>query len=381
MNDTAQTHERTEAPTPRRRERARKQGQVPRSRELATLAVVLAGALGMLTLGPWMAERLGALLARGLEAPGTRSFVDIDPSAALGAAVLDAVWTVAPLGALLVVAALAAPLALGGAVLSLEAARPKLERLDPVAGLKRLFSLNALAELGKTLLKFLVLTGVSAVLLVSLGDELLHLGRVPARQGVVATGELALLAFLVLSGGLAVVAAADVPYQIWNHWRSLKMTRQEVREELKETEGNPEIRGRIRRLQQEAARRRMMSEVPHADVVLTNPTHYAVALRYTDRPERAPRVVAKGRGLIAARIREVALEHRVPVCAAPALARAIYFSTRLGGEIPTGLYLAVARVLAYVFELEAAGARGDRPPEFPTDLPVPDELAARGRAN
>ncbi|HEX6999674.1 MAG TPA: flagellar biosynthesis protein FlhB [Gammaproteobacteria bacterium] len=379
MSDAPQTHERTEAPTPRRRQQAREKGQVPRSRELATLAVVLAGALGMLMLGPWMGGRLSALLVRGLAAPGTRSFTDIDPGAALGAAVLDAAWTIAPLGALLLVAALAAPVLLGGAVLSLEAARPKLERLDPVAGLRRLFSLNALAELGKTLLKFLVLSGVSAVLLVTLGDELLQLGRVPAKEGVMTTAELALLAFLVLSGGLALVAAADVPYQLWSHLRSLKMTRQEVREELKETEGNPELKARIRRVQHEVARRRMMSEVPRADVVLTNPTHYAVALRYTDRPERAPRVVAKGRGLIAARIRELALEHRVPVCAAPALARAVYFSTKLGGEIPAGLYLAVARVLAYVFELKAAGARGGRPPEFPTDLPVPDELAARGR--
>src|SRR5690606_22977367 len=161
--------------------------------------------------------------------------------------------------------------------------------------------------------------------------------------------------------------------------RRLKMTRQEVKDELKETEGNAELRAKIRRLQQQAAQRRMMQEVPLADVVLTNPTHYAVALRYTDRPERAPRVIAKGRDLVAARIREIADSHRVPVCEAPLLTRAIYFNTELGAEIPVALYLAVARVLAYVFELKAARAHGRAAPQFPADLPIPEGVRTEPR--
>src|SRR5690606_19118655 len=278
----------------------------------------------------------------------------------------DALVTFAPLFVLLLIAAFAGPALLGGLVWSAEALAPKLERLNPIKGLKRIFSIQALVELGKTLLKFAVLTGLSAALLASL-------------DGLVAAATHVKLAFVVLAAGLVLIAAVDVPFQVWNHLRKLKMTRQEVKDELKETEGNPEVRGKIRRLQQEAAQRRMMHEVPLADVVLTNPTHYAVALRYTDRPERAPRVVAKGQGLVAARIRELADEHRVPVCETPLLTRAIYFNTELGAEIPVALYLAVARVLAYVFELKAARERGRAAPEFPAELPVPEGLKTEPR--
>ncbi|MFS8609530.1 MAG: flagellar type III secretion system protein FlhB, partial [Gammaproteobacteria bacterium] len=271
------------------------------------------------------------------------------------------------------------PAMLGGRVWSADALVPKLERLDPMRGLKRIFSVQALVELGKTLLKFAVLAGMSVALLWALADELLSLGLMPPLDGLTAAAGHVKLAFLVLAAGLALIAAVDVPFQIWNYLRKLKMTRQEVKDELKETEGNPEVRAKIRRLQQQVAQGRMMQEVPRADVVLTNPTHYAVALRYTDRPERAPRVVAKGRDLVAARIREIAEEHRVPICEAPVLTRAIYFNTELGAEIPVALYLAVARVLAYVFELKAARAHGRPMPEFPTDLPIPEGIRTEPR--
>src|SRR5690606_12556445 len=161
----------------------------------------------------------------------------------------------------------------------------------------------------------------------------------------------------------------------------LRMTRQEIKDEYKETEGSPEVRAKVRRMQQEVAGRRMMAEVPTADVVLTNPTHYAVALRYTDRPDRAPRVVAKGRNLVAARIRELAEEHKVPVCAAPTLTRAIYFNAEIGAEIPAGLYLAVARILAYVFDLKTKREKGRPAPAFPTDLPIPSGLATEPKGS
>ncbi len=379
MSQNDQAQERTESATPRRREQARRKGQVARSRELNTMAVMLTGAGTMAVLGPWMFARLEALLISGLAAPAHRS-LGIDTAAgALGEPVRDALVTFAPLFVLLLIAAFAGPALLGGLVWSAEALAPKLERLNPIKGLKRIFSIQALVELGKTLLKFAVLTGLSAALLASLADDLLGLGRMSPLDGLVAAATHVKLAFVVLAAGLVLIAAVDVPFQVWNHLRKLKMTRQEVKDELKETEGNPEVRGKIRRLQQEAAQRRMMHEVPLADVVLTNPTHYAVALRYTDRPERAPRVVAKGQGLVAARIRELADEHRVPVCETPLLTRAIYFNTELGAEIPVALYLAVARVLAYVFELKAARERGRAAPEFPAELPVPEGLKTEPR--
>ncbi|HEX6993008.1 MAG TPA: flagellar biosynthesis protein FlhB [Gammaproteobacteria bacterium] len=379
MSEHDSAQERTESATPRRREEARRKGQVPRSRELNTMSVMLAGAGTMAVLGPWMFERLESLLVSGL-AVSTHDVLGIDEAAgALGSVARDALVTFAPLFAFLLVAALAGPAALGGLVFSAEALAPKLERLDPMKGLKRIFSVQALVELGKTLLKFAVLAGLSVALLAALADELLGLGRMSPLDGLIAAAGHVKLAFVVLAAGLVVIAAVDVPFQVWNYLQKLKMTRQEVKEELKETEGNPEVRGKIRRLQQQAAQRRMMHEVPLADVVLTNPTHYAVALRYTDRPERAPRVVAKGCDLVAARIRELAESHRVPVCEAPVLTRAIYFNAELGAEIPVALYLAVARVLAYVFELKAAREHGRALPAFPADLPIPEGVRTEPR--
>lgn len=379
MSENDQAQERTEAATPKRREDARRKGQVARSRELNTMAVMLAGAGVLAVLGPWMSARLGALMTRGLGASVRPSLGVAETIDALAAPAREALITFAPLFAALLVAALAGPAMLGGLVFSAEALAPKLDRLSPLKGLKRIFSVQALVELGKTLLKFAVLVGVSVALLSGLADELLGLGQLAPAAGLARAAGLVQLAFVVLAATLVIIAAVDVPFQIWNHLRKLKMTRQELKEELKESDGNPEVRAKVRRMQQEVAQRRMMDEVPLADVVLTNPTHYAVALRYTDRPEGAPRVVAKGSDLVAARIRELADTHRVPVCEAPILTRAIYFNTELGGQIPVALYLAVARVLAYVFELKASRERGNMPPEFPTELPIPDELRTEPR--
>lgn len=374
MNENDQAQERTEAPTPKRREDAKRKGQVARSRELNTMAIMLVGAAVMAALGPWMSARLQTLLTSGLAVPTHRSLGIGDAAEAIGAPVREALFTFAPLFALLLVAAVVGPAMLGGLIFSANGFAPKLDRLSVLKGLKRIFSVQALVELGKTLLKFAVLTGVSVALLAALADRLIGLGRMPPRDGLAEAAGLVQLAFVVLAAGFVVIAAVDVPFQVWNHVRKLRMTRQEVKDELKQTEGNPEMRAKVRRMQQEVAQRRMMRDVPLADVVLTNPTHYAVALRYTDRPDRAPRVVAKGPDLVAARIRELADEHRVPVCEAPSLARAIYFNTEIGSEIPVALYLAVARVLAYVFELKTARERGKTAPEFPAELPVPDDL-------
>lgn len=379
MSEQQSAQERTERPTPKRLLDARRKGQVPRSRELNTVAVVLAGAAGMFVFGDWMMAALRRIVVTGLAPADIRSMTANETVEALYSAGYAALVLLGPLLVILLLASLAGPALMGGLIFSAEAARPKLSRLDPLAGLKRIFSLQGLMELFKTLLKFAVLTGIAAALLWALSIDVLNLARGQVDRGMADAAWLVLLAFMVMSGGLVLIAAVDAPFQLWNHVKQLRMTHQEIRDEFKETDGNPELKGRIRRMQQELARRRMMEAVPHADVVITNPTHYAVALRYGDRPDRAPRVVAKGRDLVAARIRELAAEHQVPVCSAPPLARAIYFNTDIDQEIPAALYLAVARVLAWVFQVRTARAGRVPTPDFPADLPVPDELLKRAR--
>jgi flagellar biosynthetic protein FlhB len=288
--------------------------------------------------------------------------------------VIDALKMLMPIMIGSAVAAIAAPVLLGGFTFSGTAIRPKLERLNPLQGLKRIVSAQGLMELVKTLLKFSVLVTLAAMLLRSLSGELLGLGVGTAAESIGDAGNLIRFAFIIISAGLLLIAAIDVPFVLWNHFRKLRMTRQELRDEHKETEGSPETKGRIRRVRLEMANRRMMQEVPKADVVLTNPTHYAVALAYSDRPDRAPRVVAKGKNLIAARIRDVASEHDVPVCESPLLTRAIFFNCELGDDIPSGLYLAVARVLVWVMNVRTAKQTHSTLPAFPNDLPVPADF-------
>ena len=379
MSEATLAQERTEQPTPKRLKKAREQGQVPRSRELNTMIVTLVGAAAVTLFGGWMIARLQGLLVEGLTSAGA---LRLDPDRALqtlDAGLLDGLSLLAPLLLALILAAFAGPALLGGLTFSSEAMQPKFERLDPIEGFKKIFSTQGLMELTKTLLKFAVLSVGAVLLLWWLSGDLLALGRGAPLQSIIDTGHLVRTGLLVLSSGLVLIAAIDAPYQFWAHRKRLRMTRQEVRDELKETEGSPETRARVRRLQQQVAARRMMQDVPKADVVITNPTHFAVALRYTDRPDRAPRVVAKGRDLVAEKMRELAGQHAVPLCSAPPLARAIYFTTEIGQDVPAALYLAVARVLVWVMQLKAARQAGHALPDVPTDLPVPDELARNER--
>jgi len=375
MADREEGQERTEQPTARRLEQAREQGQMVRSRELANLGLVLAGALGLAALGPGIFAGLVELTRRGLAAGG-RVTAGAEPALALalGEMVLDALVLLTPLLALLLAAALLGPLALGGWTFAASLLAFKLERLDPVKGLARVFSLNGLVELAKALAKFLVLAGAALLVLWTDTGAVLSLAREPLHAGTRSAGALLNHALIVLCGALALVAAVDVPYQVWQHRQRLRMSRQDLREELKETEGKPEVKSRIRSLQREIARRRMMEEVPRADVVVTNPSHYAVALRYRPDSMTAPQVVAKGADLLALRIREDAGRHGVPLVSAPPLARALYHGTRIGQEVPAGLYLAVAQVLAYVFALRRYRAEGGQPPAPPVELPVPEDL-------
>lgn len=352
--------QRTEQPTPKRLQDARRRGQVPRSREVAGTAVMVAGAGTLLFAGQFLGSGLARIMRGGFSIEGA----DLaDPGAmieAFAAAVSGAGLALAPLLAVVTVVAAAAPAALGGWVLSGEALGPDFNRLNPASGLKRVFGVQGMVELGKALGKFLVVGAAAAAVIWWMLGDMLALGAMPAPVAIGRGGWLLALATLLMSAALVVIAALDAPFQVWSHKRNLRMTRQELRDELKETEGRPEVKSRLRAAQREMARRRMMEEVPNSDVVVTNPTHYSVALRYEAGKMRAPRVVAKGRDLVALEIRRVARSSGVPVFEAPPLARAIYSTTELNREIPSGLYLAVAQVLTYVYQVKAAGRDGWR---------------------
>ena len=269
-------------------------------------------------------------------------------------------------------AALAAPLAIGGWNFSGQALQPQFSRMNPVSGIGRIFSARGLVELGKGLAKVFVVGIIGVMLLKSLTPQLMGLSTEPVNAAIGHSASMTSYALLILCMGLAVIAAVDVPYQLWQYSKELRMTREEVRQEYKESEGSPETRGRIREAQRALSRGRMMQEVPTADVVVTNPTHYAVALRYDENKNRAPIVVAKGTDYTALKIREIAVEHGVPVLEAPPLARALHKSVELNREVPAALYITVAQVLTYVYQLKTARERGMQPPVPPFFGEAPD---------
>lgn len=376
--ESDQSQERTERATPKRLQDAKRKGQVARSRELNTAMVLTAAALVLYGFGPSLGQGLIGFMERSL-ALGPADLAD--PGAMLHrmqAATGDMLrlWTPFVLG--VIGAALLAPALLGGWAFSAEPLIPKLERLSPIKGFGRIFSLRGLVELAKAIAKLLLIAGVGALVLWSYRAEVLAAPAASVSQDMLAAFRLFGVALLLLSAATFLIAVLDVPYQLWDHGRQLRMTRQEVRDELKELEGRPEVKSRVRQLQRELSRRRMMDEVPKADLVVTNPTHYAVALRYEPLKSGAPRVVAKGADLLAAQIRNLARAHGVPVVEAPSLARALYRGVKLDQEIPASLYLAVAQLLAYVYQLRSARESGMREPEPPRDLPVPAERTAAG---
>lgn len=373
MAENQDGQERSFEPSARRLDEAKRRGQVPRSRELNTVAVTLAGVAAIVLLGDGVTADLRGIVVESFVLSRADVF---DPAALLrhlGDALTAGLLILAPFFAVTVAAALLASVALGGLQVSTEALRFDLSKLSPLRGMKRVFSLHGLAELVKALAKFVFLGGVAALLVWTEFEHFVRLATMEVDAALAETGDLLGWTTLVVASAAIVLAMADVPFQLWDYKRQLKMTQQEVRDELKDTEGRPEVRSRIRQLQREVARRRMMEEVPKADVIVTNPTRYAVALRYDAGRMQAPVLVAKGTELVAANIRKVGRAHAVPIVEAPTLARALYFNVELGDPIPAGLYLAVAKLLAYVFQLRDARQQGGSAPDLP-DLPVPDEL-------
>ena len=366
--------ERTEAPSPQRLEKAREEGQVPQSRELATFVVLMTGGAALWMTASQMGQSLSGIVKSGLAfepAVGRDSHYAFDK---LSGQVFDAALALAPFLLLVIIATLAGPLLLRGWLFSSKALMPKFSRLSPLAGFKRMFSQQSVVELVKSIAKVALLGTIATWLVWSNLDAAFSLGIESPERAVSHMGDLVGRMFLLATGAMIFIVVLDVPYQLWSHLDKLKMTKEQLKQEAKENEGDPYLKARVRATQREMARRRMMAEIPTADVVVTNPTHYAVALKYSEGKMGAPRVVAKGADAVAAKIRELAAEHRVPLLEAPPLARALYRHTELGDEIPATLYAAVAEVLAYVFQLRHFQKMGGAYPNVPVDLPVPPEL-------
>lgn len=367
--------ERTEEATPRRLQQAKEKGQVARSKELASVSVLVIGAVSLMWFGDLLARRLyntmGRLFSLNRE--------EIYDSGKLFDIVFGALSSLLlPLLLILTtlfVAAVIGAAGVGGINFSAEAARPKLSKINPLSGFKRMFGLQSLVELLKSILKVALVAGVAYYLIDASKHDLFQLSMDVYPQNIFHALDILLNFVLLISCSLLVVVAIDVPFQIRQHAEKLKMTKQEIKDEYKDTEGKPEVKGRIRMLQREAAQRRMMADVPQADVIVTNPEHFSVALRYKQGTDKAPVVVAKGGDFLALKIREIAREHDIMVVAAPPLARALYHTTELEQEIPDGLFLAVAQVLAYVFQVKQYRRKGGQRPVLKTqELPIPPDM-------
>ncbi len=378
MADTPDRDEKTEAPTQARRRKASEQGDVLQSRELGTALVVLTGAAWLALAGPWMMRCLQAMLASGLSF-GRADVAGFDPASTAARLLGTVLLPVGGLLAFTLVAAIATPALLGSLGFRWGALAPKPGKLNPLSGVRRIFGMQGLVELGKSIAKVVLLGAIGWWLFRSQEASILAGGGRDIAAAIAELGRTFVLATLVMALGLVLIAGIDVPAQILQRATRLRMTKQEIKDEHKQTEGSPEVKGAIRRRQQQVLRGSARAAIVEATVVLTNPTHFAVALRYRPGIDAAPLVVARGRGATAEAIRELAAEHDVPLLSYPQLARAIYFTTQAGNLIREDLYIAVATVLAFVFNLDAATADRARPPavEVPLDARF-DEDGRRG---
>lgn len=366
--------EKTEEASPKRLEKAREEGDVPRSRELATVTVLLAAGFSILMMGGDLGEALKLSMSTGLTLERAYAYDPMMLLMRISDNIYNLLIAFSPLALILFVVAIASPALIGGWVFSEKALVPKFGKLNPITGFSNMFSKNSLAELIKSIVKAFLVGIVSYVVISNDMESILSLSLMPLSQSIAQVNDLLLFGFLAMVGALVFIAAIDVPFQLYQYAEKLKMTKEQVKQESKESDGNPEIKSRIRQQQREMSRRRMMSEIPNADVVITNPTHYAVAIQYKEGGMRAPMVIAKGADALALKIREIADEHKVLIVESPKLARAIYAHTELEHEIPEALYTAVAEILAYVFQMRIFKKDGGHQPEIPSTLPVPDEL-------
>lgn len=369
--------EKTEEATPKRLESARDEGQAARSKELNTTFILLGGVVGLMLMGNQISDQLKGIMRANFALPREAAFDTGIMLLHLGTTAIAAIQALTPFLILLLVAALLGPVSLGGWVFSVKALQPKLSKMDPIKGLQRMFEMTVLVEFLKTIAKFVFVTSIAIYMMVGYQSEILSLSKASLEPALNDLFDIVGWTVLIVSSSMIIISLVDVPFQIFDHGKKMRMTRQEVKDEMKDTEGKPEVKGRIRQLQREFAQRRMMEAIPDADVVITNPEHFAVALKYDVDSAGAPLVVAKGVDFVALKIREIANAHGVMVLESPPLARAVYFTTELDREIPGNLYMAVAQVLAYVFQLQAyRKGQGRRPKEL-SGITVPKEARYR----
>jgi flagellar biosynthetic protein FlhB len=374
MAENENGQDKTEEPTEKKIRDARAEGQIARSKELTTLVVMLMGAGGLLVFGGGIAEMMLALMRNNF----TITRETIMDTTFMGKLLLSsgehAVLVVLPFLIAMLFAALAGPIMLGGWLFAGKSLMPKFSRMNPASGLKRMFSTSALVELLKSFAKFLIVLMVALVVLAKERDDLVAIAYEPLEQAIVHSLQVVGWSSFWMACGLIFIAAADVPFQLYSAHKKLLMTKQEVRDEYKNSEGSPEVKQRIRQLQREMSHRRMMAAIPEADVIITNPTHYAVAIKYDPEKGGAPMLLAKGTDLIALKIREIGAHNQILILESAALARSIYYSTDLEQEIPAGLYLAVAQVLAYVYQIRQYHAGRAKRPDPLGDMPIPSDL-------
>ncbi len=368
------SEDRSEDPSEKKLREASEKGQVARSRELTTSVMLLGSAVGLLLFGTMIVESMMTIMRTSFSTSRAQLFDTAHMMIAFEDAVSYSLMMLAPFSILMVISAVVGSIAVSGWNFSLEAMSPKFSKLNPLSGMKRIFGPQGLMELFKALAKFFVICSAGVFVLYSITDQVLGLGMEPVMQAIAHSGSLLTWTFLAVSLSTLLIAAIDVPFQLWNHKRQLKMTKEEVKQENKDIHGNPELKGHIRRTQMEMSMRRMMEAVPTADVIITNPTHFSVAVKYDPDNMRAPVVVAKGADYVAFEIRRIARENNVPILSAPPLARAIYHTTEIDSEIPEGLYLAVARVLAYIFHLRRTASSVNPDDLEMTDLTIPEEM-------
>ena len=374
MAESESGADKTEDPTEKRKKDSREKGEIARSKELNTLAIMLAGSIGLIIFGGALAQDMMDIMRYNFSI-SREALLNPD---SMGAFLLHsgkiALIALQPVLITLLIAALIGPIALGGWLFAAGSLAPKFSRMNPAAGLKRMFSAKALVELLKALAKFFIILIVALMVLQADIDDLQRIAHEPLESAVIHSLQVVAWSALWMACGLILIAAVDVPVQLWESHKKLLMTKQEVRDEHKDQEGRPEVKQRIRQTQRDMSQRRMMSAIPDADVIITNPTHFAVALKYDPEKGAAPMLLAKGSDFLALKIREIGAKHDILLLESPALARSIYYSTELDQEIPAGLYLAVAQVLAYVYQIRQHQAGKGKRPDPLSDLPIPPDL-------
>ena len=365
------SQEKTEEPSAKRLLDARKKGQLPRSRELNVTIATLGGGIILLFSLSGISQSISNAFNTSYTITQRSMLSNDHILEIMGATFNDVLGSLGFLFAMLMILVIAGPALIGGWSFNISSMGFKISKLNPLTGFKRMFGLNGLMELIKSVLKVVLVASIAYVFIVSKQSEILELASEHYDKAIIHSVSIVLSSYIYIAIGLIVIIGVDVPYQLWNHKKQLRMSMQELKDEFKETEGNPESKARTRNLQRELSQRKMLQEVPNADVVIVNPTHYSVALRYDTGKDAAPVVVAKGVDSMAMKIREIATGHDIPVFTAPLLARAIYHTTDVDKEVDSDLYMAVAKVLAYVFQLK--NAKPGNYPKPPTDLTVPKE--------